>query len=235
MKKSKTRTTRRAIAYIRVSTGRQDISLADQEAKIRQYCELSDLELVEIIRERDVTAKIKLNKRPEGSRLARMLDGGIHHVVTLKLDRMFRNACDALTHVEEWNHAGVSLHLVDFSGMSINTAAAMGKFFLTNLAGFAELERNMISERTTAALAYKRKAGQVYNHVPYGFRAVKGMLVEDSVEQSVITRMRTLRQVGSSYWSIADELTAGGVPTKRVGGTWRPQTVKNILEASAVA
>ena len=222
----------KAVAYVRVSTGKQDLSMEAQEERIRLYCQLNGLDLVEVIRERGITAKIKLNKRPEGSRIANLTAAGVCHIVALKLDRLFRNAVDALTHVEDWEQAGISLHLVDMGGQSVNTGSSMGKMLITMLAGFAEFERNMIAERTTAALRHKKAHGEVYNHVPYGYRATDGNLVPDAIEQAVIARMQTLRSEGTSYNEIANSLNAASVATKQ-GGVWRPQTVKNILEAAA--
>jgi DNA invertase Pin-like site-specific DNA recombinase len=46
-------------------------------------------------------------------------------------------------------------------GQSVNKASSMGKMLITILAGFAELERNMIAERTTAALRHKKAHGEV--------------------------------------------------------------------------
>jgi len=132
-----------------------------QEERIRLYCQLQALELVEVIRERGVTAKIKLNKRPEGSGIGKLTAAGVCHIVALKLDRLFRNAVDALSRVEEWERAGIVLHLVDMGGQSVNKASSMGKMLITILAGFAELERNMIAERTTAALRHKKAHGEV--------------------------------------------------------------------------
>ena len=203
-----------------------------QEERIRLYCQLNGLNLVEVIRERGVTAKIKLNKRPEGSRIEKLTAAGICHIVALKLDRLFRNAVDALTNVEEWEQAGISLHLVDMGGQSVNTGSSMGKMLITMLAGFAEFERNMIAERTTAALRHKKAHGEVYNHIPFGFIAEDGALVPNATEQAAIARMQALRAEGTSYNEIANSLNAGRVPTKQ-GGIWRSQTVKNILEAAA--
>lgn len=67
---------------------------------------------------------------------------------------------NALADVEEWEQAGISLHLVDMGGQSVNTGSSMGKMLITMLAGFAEFERNMIAERTTAALNYKKTHGE---------------------------------------------------------------------------
>ena len=202
-----------------------------QEEKIRLYCETYGLDLVEVIRERAVTGKLKLNKRPEGTRISQLVAAGVCHIVALKLDRLFRNAVDALSHVEEWEQAGISLHLVDMGGQSVNTGSSMGKMLITMLAGFAEFERNMIAERTTAALNYKKAHGEVYNHVPFGFQAQDGNLVPDATEQAVIARMATLREQGTSYNEIANTLNADRVPTKQ-GGIWRSQTIKNIVQAA---
>jgi DNA invertase Pin-like site-specific DNA recombinase len=219
----------KAIAYIRVSTGKQDLSLDAQEERIRGYCQAQGLDLVEVIRERAVTGKLKLNKRPEGKRIAELTAAGVCHIVALKLDRLFRNAVDALGHVEDWEQAGISLHLVDMGGQPINTGSSMGKMLLTMLAGFAEFERNMIAERTTAALNYKKAHGEAYNHAPYGQSVQDGKLIPDAAEQAVIARMQALRADGTSYNEIAQTLNAERVPTKR-NGTWGSQTVKNILE-----
>lgn len=179
-----------------------------------------------------ITAKIKLNKRPEGSRIAKLTANGVCHIVALKLDRLFRNAVDALSHVEEWEQAGISLHLVDMAGQSVNTGSSMGKMLITMLAGFAEFERNMIAERTTAALRHMKAHGEVYNHVPFGYRANDGKLVADSTEQTVTARMQALRAEGVSYHEIANALNEDAVATKQ-GGIRRSQTVKNILEGAA--
>jgi DNA invertase Pin-like site-specific DNA recombinase len=221
----------KAVAYVRVSTGKQDLSMEAQEERIKAYCAHAGLELVEVIRERAITGKIKLNKRPEGNRIQQLLDAGVCHVVTVKLDRMFRSAVDALTHVEEWEQAGISLHLVDMGGQSMNTGSSIGKMLLTMLAGFAEFERNMIAERTTAALRHKKATGKVYNHVPFGFDAQDGELVPNASEQAVISRMILLRvsHYKMSYNEIANVLNSDSVPTKTPGASWGAQTVYNII------
>ncbi len=40
-------------------------------------------------------------------------------------------------------------------GQTLNTATAMGRMLLTMTVAFAELERNLIAERTQAALLYE--------------------------------------------------------------------------------
>jgi DNA invertase Pin-like site-specific DNA recombinase len=152
--------------------------------------------------------------------------------VALKLDRLFRNAGDALATVEEWHEAGIHLHLVDMGGMTLNSASSMGKMFLTMLAGFAEFERNVISERTSAALRHKKAHGEVYGRGVYGFDAVDGKLVPNTQEQAVLKRIKALRAAAVSFHGIADTLNADGVPSK-TGGQWHGFTVQKMLRSGS--
>jgi DNA invertase Pin-like site-specific DNA recombinase len=89
-----------AISYIRVSTDDQvrgGVSLDAQEERIRAYCEASNLKLISVVREEGVSAAIPLDQRPGGRNLIRQLNESKGaNVVALKLDRLFRNAEDAL-------------------------------------------------------------------------------------------------------------------------------------------
>src|SRR5437016_1691523 len=108
-------------------------------------------------------------------------------------------------------------------GQPVNTGSSMGKMLITMLAGFAEFERNMIAERTTAALRHKKAHGEVYNHVPFGFMAEDGNLIPNATEQAVIARMQALRAEGTSYNAIANGLMVTAWPRSRaVSGVRRP-------------
>jgi DNA invertase Pin-like site-specific DNA recombinase len=225
-------TSRKAIGYARCSTDKQDTKLEVQEEKIKLYCQLNGLELVAILYEPAVSAKKRLYTRKEGSKITKHIESGVTNIVAMKLDRLFRNAGDALGCVEEWDKAGVALHLVDMGGQSINTASSMGKMMLTMLAGFAEFERNLISERTSQTLQFKKAHRKVYNHVPYGYVSEDGQLIPDATEQAVIAEMGNLRSNGVSLNQIAAKLNANGTQTK-TGKVWHAQTVKQILALAA--
>lgn len=70
-------------------------------------------------------------------------------VIIFQLDRMFRNTVDALNTSEELDRLGVALHSIN---ESLDTKSAMGKFFFTLTTALAEMERNIVSERTFTAL-----------------------------------------------------------------------------------
>jgi site-specific DNA recombinase len=105
----------------------------------------------------------------------------------------------------------------------------MGRMFFTMAAAFAEMERNLTSERTKAALSHKKTANVVYcNLTPLGFDRDGDRLIENSDEMKIVKRIRALRSKGESLQQIATALDKAKVATKR-GGKWHPVTVQNIL------
>ncbi len=233
MAKRQPRKGNHSLLYVRVSTLEQlkGVSLDAQEERLRAYCQMAGLELdsSDVIREEGISASVPLHKRPGGSRLLERLNDGICHVIALKLDRLFRDAEDALRQTKAWDRAGINLHLIDMGGASINTASAMGRMLLTTMAGFAELERNLVAERTALSLAHKKNHRQVYNHVPFGFDQAAGDLVENPAEIAIVRLIQCRRDDGWSLHQIAAALNADHVPTK-LRGRWYARTVKNILE-----
>ena len=227
----------KAIGYIRVSTEEQateGVSLDAQRAKLDAYAVLKGLELVEIVVDAGVSAGKPLDSRAGGSSLLKALrrrKGAPRAVVAWKLDRLFRNAGDCLATVEAWARRKVDLHLIDLGGATLDTSTAVGKLFLTMLAGFAEFERNTTGERTAAALAFKKAKGERVGQVPFGFAAAAGDLVERDDEQKTIAAIVELRGSGLSLRAIVDELNDSDFEPR--GDRWHLTTIRRILAATA--
>ena len=221
-----------AIGYIRVSTDTQadhGVSLEVQRERLTAYAALHELDLVEVVADEGVSASIPLADRRGGAQLLDLVqERQAGHVVAMKLDRLFRDAADALTQTRTWDRAGVAMHLIDVGGQTVNSSTAMGRMFLTMMAGFAELERNLIAERTTAALQHKKRRRRVYNHVPLGYVRDGDGLRTDEQEQAIIERIMTWRRGGSSYGTIAKRLNADGITGKQ-GGTFHASTIHKIV------
>ncbi len=203
-----------------------------QAERIQAYCALKQLTLVRLITDAGVSGGKSLASRKGG---AALLDA-IHRrearaVVMFKLERMFRNAGDGLTTVEGWERAGVALHVVDLGGNAIDTTSAAGRFMLTVLAGAAEMERNLVRERTTAALAVKRANGERVGTIPYGFDLGEDgkTLVANEIEQAVLADIRTRRSQGWTLQRIANDLSERGIATKKGRARWSHQAVAGML------
>ena len=119
-------------------------------------------------------------------------------------------------------------------GASIDTASAMGRMFLTMAAGFAEMERTLTAERTTAALSRKREKGERIGALPYGKQLdTDGIhLIDDAPEQAVMAAVRELRASGLSYRAIAGELNARGL-VNRAGGPFNHTQIVRVVNAVA--
>lgn len=126
--------------YARVSTkgqARDGNSLEDQEKKLREAgCS-------EIYHDSYTGTKMD---RPEFNALTGILSNGDRLVVT-KMDRFARTAGDGIKAIEELLSRGVSVHILNM-GLIDNTPT--GRLMVTMLLAFAQFERDMIVERTTA-------------------------------------------------------------------------------------
>ncbi len=112
----------------------------------------------------------------------------------------------------------------------LNTTTPHGRSFVTQLAAFSELEREMIADRTRDAHAACRQKGRRMGQVPYGYRVgADGKTLEEVPQQMrVVLRILREREASRSYYAIAHDLNAEGFTTGR-GGKWYPQSVKSIL------
>jgi site-specific DNA recombinase len=219
----------KCFGYVRVSTEeqvREGVSLNAQEKKIRAYAEIHDLELVEIIRDEGYSGKDL--ERPGFKYLLEKVKGQESEaVIVYKLDRLTRRTSDLLRLVEEVFQEGNTRFFSITE--QIDTDSAMGKFFLTIMGAMAQMERELISERTKAALAYKKEIGETVGHLPYGYQREDGKLISDKEEKRVIRKMRRLRKEEQSYGKIATKLNKEGIPTKRGTGKWYASSVSNVL------
>lgn len=223
---------KKAIGYVRVSTSEQvleGISLDNQKVKIKGYCDLNDLELVTIIEDAGKSGK-NLSRDGIETILWKIKRKEIDAIVVYRLDRLSRKVIDTLTLIETFEKAGIAFHSLN---EKIDTGTAMGRFFLNITASLAQMERDLISERTKDALQMKIANNERAGQVPFGYRVAEDgvTLIPHKDEQEVIKAIRRLRSQGLSYRAICEALDkAGYIPQ---GKYWHPQTVKNILKKAA--
>jgi site-specific DNA recombinase len=241
MARSKPDTSTDAVLYLRVSTqeqAREGISLAAQEARLRAYCELRGLRIVEVVTDAGVSGGKPMHSRAGGQRILDLVQrSAVAHVITYKLDRLFRDCADCLTVTAAWDKKAIALHLVDLGGQTLDTSSAMGRFFLTVMAGAAELERNLIRERTSEAMGYVKSQGhKTGGDVPYGYTvAADGKtLVADEQEQAMLEAIRSARQRGYSQRQVVAELTRQGFTTRK-GTPFILRQVQRIMEQAQIA
>lgn len=209
----------RAHGYARVSTLDQELGLLSQDKAITLYCQLKELELVNIYTDHGTSGKHPLAQRPRGNAMIKALRKG-DHVVIHKLDRAWRNARDCLQTVEIWDAMGINLHIVDM-GMDLSTP--MGRCFLTISAAFAEMERNVISQRTKEGLAQCVKP---LGNRPYG---------EHPGEPETLRLALWLRRQGYSVRRVARVLDKIPAHKSRSGKPWDPEVLRRIMARASAS
>jgi site-specific DNA recombinase len=202
----------RAVGYIRVSTEKQadqGVSLDAQKAKIEAYAMLYDLEMVDYVIE---TGSAKgTNRDGLQEALGALTNGRAEALIVVKLDRLTRSVADLGRLVETYfqKHALLSV------GEQIDTRSAAGRLVLNVLASVSQWEREVIGERTSAAMQHMRELGQYTGGKHrYGFELVNGELVRHEGEQAVLALVRKYRAKGLSLRKIAETLADKGFKSR---------------------
>lgn len=139
------------IGYVRVSTNEQNTDL-QREALERSGCEQ--------IFEEKMSGTVA--NRPALKKLLRTLKEG-DTLVVWKLDRLGRSMRNLVLLVDELRQRGIHFRsLTD----SIDTSSPMGRFIFHIMSALAEMERELIVERTLAGLAAARAKGRVGGRRP---------------------------------------------------------------------
>jgi DNA invertase Pin-like site-specific DNA recombinase len=140
----------RKIGYARVSTAEQNLDM--QIEALKRYGVPEQL----IITEK--ASGGSLEKRPGLSRALRMAQHEGLEFVVWKLDRLGRTLTGILQIMELFHKRGiVFVSLTE----KIDTNSAMGKAFIHLAAVFAQLERDLIRERTLAGIKRAKERGEI--------------------------------------------------------------------------
>jgi len=167
------------IGYARVSTGLQNLNL--QEDRLNQYgCE-------KIFSDHISGSK---SKRPGLDRAIEFARSG-DTIVVWRLDRLGRNMEDLITLVNELNNRGVSFHSLE-ENITMDKSSSTGQLLFHLFAAFAEFERNLILERSSAGRIAARARGR------YGGRPEK-------LNKQDLKLLKTLYDNGTPIKTIAEQ------------------------------
>jgi DNA invertase Pin-like site-specific DNA recombinase len=207
------------VAYYRVSTdrqGRSGLGLEAQQAAVRGYLGTAApfAEFTEIETGRR-------NDRPELERALALCRKRRARLVIAKLDRLSRN----LAFIAALMDSGVEFVAVD------NPHAT--RLTLHILAAVAEHEREMIADRTKAALQAAKARGVRLgrNGADRLAPAQRAQAIERACQLAPL--LAELKSAGMSARKMAVQLTARGVPTPS-GGRWHAQTVIRMMDRAGL-
>lgn len=219
----------RIVEYARASTDEQSLGLEAQGRSTGAYVASKEAQgWVSVARLVDdgVSTRLPIGDRPALTEALRMVRAGeADGIIAAKLDRFSRNTAETIGLMAEANgRHGFTLVALD---LGLDTSTPGGKFVMTIMAAMAEWERDVISERTKAALAALAATG-----VALG----RPRLIEGEVED----RIRSMASEGLTTRKIADRLNNERLPTpasrrqvSTARASWGHSTVAAVLSRSA--
>lgn len=198
----------------------------------QRYAVMKELTVSDIIRDPETSArKEALFEREGGSRLKDLPRGS--QIICSKLDRMFRDTADGLMTIRYFKQRGVTLHIADQSGCTLDVSTGEGEFLLTVLLGTTALEPRRTADRTSRGMKHRQEHGQRMTrpgYEPYGKMvdpANPANLIDHPDEVRVIELIRKLHSEGHDFSVIASDLNSAGIPHR--SSRWKAQYVKRIV------
>ena len=200
----------RAVGYASVNgDGKSTAELDAQKRAIDRCAERLNLELVEVVREREPEKGKALDRAGLSYLIERIAAGDASCLVVTGLDRLSRSVAELGTIVQWLERNDVRLVAVD---LDLDTANPAGRATAHALASVAGWERERLSERTRKGLAAARS---------------KRHAAKAGDWPDIRKRIAAMRADGMTLQAIADVLNREGVPTPRGGTEWRPSSVQS--------
>ena len=221
----------RVAAYCRVSTlmASQETSLEGQRRYYEdQIAARPDWEPAGIYADAGVSATGK-DERPVLHRLLEDCRAGkIDLVLTKSISRFARNTAACLALVRDLTALGVAL---SFEKERIHTGTMGSEFLLTVLACLAEEESRTLSEDLKWGIRKRFRNGTYRGGAaPYGYRWTEGRLEICPEEAAVVREIFAAALAGKGMGTLAGELNARGVPSRR-GTGWTQSVLSRMLRS----
>lgn len=140
-------------AYLRVSKDDDTMTTANQRLELEQAGYRIDF-----WHEDTLSGSTQATARPGfAAMLGKMRDG--ETLIVAKLDRLGRDAMDVMGTVRMLGERSIRVIVHSLGGIDLTSAT--GKLLVTMLAAVAEMERDLLIERTRAGIARARSEGKV--------------------------------------------------------------------------
>lgn len=219
-----------AVAYARVSSTEQSqygVSLDDQRQRL-----LLVRPDAQLLSDPAVSTTVPLVQRPAGALLLRSIeDGSCRTVLATRLDRLFRNAAEALTTVAYWQKLGVSLIVLDLNGSGmVDVCSPNGWLMFSIKAAFDEFERRTIGARTQCAMQHLKETHTEGWTSKKSGRFVRGLGNPRQHTANTIEWADRLHRQGLSFAQVADAMNRDPeAPKPARSDAWTARSLQSML------
>jgi len=177
---------KKVLIYARVSTSHHDQKPEVQINELRRYCEARKWNITNEIIDHGFSGGTTV--RPGLKELLKLArTRRVDSIIVLKLDRLFRSVKHLITILEEFHTLGIQFVAIEDN---VDWSTASGKFFIQILASFAELEKNLVRERTLLGLENAKRRGKTLGRP----------------RSQAYGEILRLREAGLSYGAISKQL-----------------------------
>jgi DNA invertase Pin-like site-specific DNA recombinase len=196
-------------AYIRVSTNRQDVE--NQKLEILKVSNESGLGKVEFVEE-TVSGRKSWRERKLAGVIDELGQGDV--LIVAELSRLGRSMLEIMEILSLFAQRQVKVYAS--KGNWRLDGSMQSKIIAMVLAMASEIERDLISQRTRAALATKKAAGVKLGRRPGPGRSKLDAKREDILEllELGVPKKRIAGKLGTTYGNLAHWLKMRGLPAR---------------------
>lgn len=211
-----------ALVYLRVSTARQaneGVGLEAQEAKCRAHAERCGWQVAEVFRDEGISGKDGIENRPGLKALlarAKQIPGAV--VVVYSVSRLSRRQRLLWQLLDEKDGEGLA---ISSATEPFDNTTPTGRAMLGMIAVFAQLEADMVSERTKDALAELKAQGRKLGQKP----------MRELCPETVAYVKKLYASGNYTHRSLAAELNRLNYPTVTGRGKWWPRNVEIAIKS----
>lgn len=215
----------KAFSYLRVS-GRGQVEgdgFIRQREAIHRYAQVKEIEIADEFRDEGVSGTKELADREGLTCLFDRLDAnGVRLVLTERADRVARDLIVGEIILGQFRERGVTV--IECEGgqdLTVADGDPTRKLIRQILGAISEFDKACIVTKLRAARErIRRREGRCEGPKPFGARLG---------EESVVVRVKALRELGMTLAAIAEMLRADGAAT-RTGACWSAAMVKKIVD-----
>lgn len=194
---------KRIALYARVSSSGQD--LASQKPDLQQWAE-THLNGREVVWYEDTCTGATMTRPGMDALESDLWAGSIGAMVVWRLDRLGRTASEMLVFLEQLEATGIEFVSIRDG---VDAASPTGRLLRTILAGFAEYEREVISDRIRAGIAKAKANGKRWGGRSPGLRPIltpERLQVIQTLLAGGTSRAEIARQLGISRSSVYEAI-----------------------------
>ncbi len=214
----------KTLGYLRVSTDRQD--LENQKLEIEKYCKANGFTVDDYI-QIEISSRKTTKERLIDELLSRLGRGDT--LIVSELSRLGRSVGELCQIVDRLIKKQVKLIAIK-QGLVINGRHDMASKTMTTMFGlFAELERDLISERTKMGLAVAKAKGKKLGNPNLPKDNLKRQANAKAFSDTLRPILEGFKKTGMTQRQIVAELNKLGVKA-RLGGQWSLIQVQTALK-----